>query len=85
MKQVCLDGPGHYLAHTETLSKMQTEYVYPTIADRTSPKEWAEVGKPDLIQAATNKVNTILDEAKSMRLIDPVTDAEIRKNFKIYV
>ena len=85
MKQVCLDGPGHYLAHTETLSKMQTEYVYPTIADRTSPKEWAEVGKPNLIKAASSKVTQILDEAKSKRLIDPITDAEIRKKFKIYV
>ena len=85
MKQVCLEGPGHYLAHTETLSKMQTEYVYPTIADRTSPKEWAEVGKPDLIKAATSKVHQILEEAKSKRLIDPVTDAELRKKFNIYV
>ena len=85
MKQVCLDGPGHYLAHTETLSKMQTEYVYPTIADRTSPKEWAEVGKPNLIEAATSKMNKILEEAKEKRLIDPITDAEIRKKFKIYV
>ena len=85
MKQVCLDGPGHYLAHTETLSKMQTEYVYPTIADRTSPKEWAEVGKPNLIESASNKVAQILEEAKSKRLIDPLTDSEIRKKFKIHI
>jgi len=85
MKQVCLEGPGHYLAHTETLSKMQTEYVYPTIADRTSPKEWAEVGKPNLVEAASIKMNKILEEAKSKRLIDPLTDSEIRKKFKIHI
>ena len=38
MREVCLEGPGHYLGHPQTLSVMQTEYVYPAVADRTSPK-----------------------------------------------
>jgi trimethylamine--corrinoid protein Co-methyltransferase len=29
MREVCLEGPGHYLGHSQTLSVMQTEYVYP--------------------------------------------------------
>ena len=28
MRSVCLDGPGHYLGHNQTLSLMQTEYIY---------------------------------------------------------
>src|SRR5690606_31329953 len=53
MRQVCTQGPGHYLGHPQTLSVMQTEYVYPEVGDRTSPKEWDERGRPDLIEQAT--------------------------------
>src|SRR4029078_4445252 len=34
----CLHCPGHYLGHTQTLRLMQTEYFYPAIGDRFSPK-----------------------------------------------
>ena len=49
MREVCLGGPGHYLGTEQTLSRMEQDHVYPTLGDRTSPKEWAEKGKPDLI------------------------------------
>ena len=84
MKQVCLEGPGHYLGHGQTLSLMQTEYIYPRIADRTSPKEWAEVGKPNLVKAATAHKNRILD-APRKPIIDPVFDKEIRAKFRIHL
>lgn len=84
MRSVCLDGPGHYLGHAETLRLMQTEYVYPVVADRTSPKEWVEIGKPDLIAKAIERKNRILEQA-DRPLIDPVTDIAIRKAFRIYV
>ena len=84
MKSVCLGGPGHYLGHEQTLSIMQTEYIYPELADRTSPKEWAEIGKPNLIKKAIERKRTILDAANDVRL-DPATDAEIRKKFKIHL
>jgi trimethylamine--corrinoid protein Co-methyltransferase len=29
MKDVCMGGPGHYLGHDQTISLMQTEYIYP--------------------------------------------------------
>jgi len=73
MREVCLEGPGHYLGHSQTLSLMQTEYIYPVIGDRTSPKEWAEVGKPDLLDSATMEKNKILaspNEAALPREID---------------
>jgi trimethylamine---corrinoid protein Co-methyltransferase len=83
MREVCLDGPGHYLGHSQTLELMQTEYIYPAVADRTSPKEWNEIGRPDLVQKAIVRKNRILEAAQKQ--IDPVTDAAIRKAFKIYV
>lgn len=84
MKSVCLDGPGHYLGHDQTLALMQSEYVYPQYADRTSPKEWAEVGKPDLVQKAIERKNAILSSPKET-IIDPIADIEIRKRFKIHL
>jgi trimethylamine--corrinoid protein Co-methyltransferase len=57
---VCLDGPGHYLGNDQTLSLMQKEYVYPSIANRMSPKEWLEAGKPDLVEKAAARKREIL-------------------------
>lgn len=84
MRDVCIGGPGHYLGHSQTLSMMQSEYVYPILADRTSPKEWDEVGKPDLIKAAQAKKEAILKDAPST-LLSLEVDAKIREKFKIYV
>ena len=36
IRQVCLDGPGHFLGSDQTLALMQREYVYPVVGDRTS-------------------------------------------------
>jgi trimethylamine--corrinoid protein Co-methyltransferase len=81
---VCLNGPGHYLGTDQTLSRMEADYVYPTLGDRTSPKEWAEKDKPDLIQNAIKLKNEILAERSNARL-DPELDAALRKNFNIHL
>ena len=60
ISDVCLNGPGHYLGHGQTLDLMQREYFYPAIADRFSPKEWAEKGKPDILQRAIAEKKRIL-------------------------
>ena len=60
---------------------MQTEYIYPTLGDRTSPKEWDELGKPELIQRAIERKDTILSEP-SAALFLPEIDLAIRKEFK---
>ena len=84
MKNVCMGGPGHYLGHAQTLSVMQTEFIYPRLGDRTSPKEWVEVGKPDLVQKAIATRKKILAEPRR-QVIDILADAEIRKRFKIHL
>ncbi|MCK0139110.1 trimethylamine methyltransferase family protein [Aliiroseovarius sp. F47248L] len=84
MRSVCLGGPGHYLGEDQTLSRMQTDFVYPTLGDRTSPKEWAEVGKPDLIAAATARKEAILEQRSGARF-DPQVDAAIRASFNIHL
>jgi trimethylamine---corrinoid protein Co-methyltransferase len=84
MREVCLGGPGHYLGHPQTLGLMQSEYVYPLTADRTSPKEWLELGRPDLVASATRRKHAILAKSKAP-LIDAETDARIRAAFKIHI
>jgi len=84
MRQVCLEGPGHYLGHAQTLDLMQREYVYPALADRTSPKGWEEAGKPDLLARAIERKKQILAESRAS-LLDPAADAAIRAAFRIHI
>ena len=84
IRQTCMGGPGHYLGSDQTLSVMQTEYIYPELGDRTSPKESDELGKPDLIQKAIARKEAILSEASSARFA-PEVDRAIREAFKIHL
>jgi trimethylamine--corrinoid protein Co-methyltransferase len=82
IKAVCLDGPGHYLSDEQTLTKMQTEYFYPQVGNRMSPKEWNEAGKPDLIEVAARRKHKVLSGYFPDYLPDDV-DKAIRANHKI--
>jgi trimethylamine--corrinoid protein Co-methyltransferase len=82
MKEVCLGGAGHYLGSNQTLQLMQTEYVYPVVGNRMSPKEWVEAGKPMLLDKAIARKNEILSQAGSV--IEPEIDAALRARFNIY-
>jgi trimethylamine--corrinoid protein Co-methyltransferase len=84
MREVCLGGTGHYLGTEQTLGRMQADHVYPALGDRTSPKEWAELGKPVLIEKATARKEKILHERAAARF-DPLTDAAIRERFVIHL
>jgi trimethylamine--corrinoid protein Co-methyltransferase len=72
---VCMDGPGHYLGHPQTLSLMQREYVYPSVANRMSPKEWNEAGKPDLVETAARRKREILSTYHPNYLPRTIDDA----------
>ncbi|OYU17839.1 MAG: methyltransferase [Rhodobacteraceae bacterium PARR1] len=82
MKQVCLGGPGHYLGSDQTLSLMQTEYIYPNVGNRMSPKEWNEAGKPLLLDTAIARKNAILSKAGCR--VDADIDAAIRAKYNIH-
>ncbi|MDG1532546.1 MAG: trimethylamine methyltransferase family protein [Paracoccaceae bacterium] len=84
IRSVCMGGPGHYLGTDETLARMESDYVYPLTGDRTSPKEWAEIGKPNLVQTAISKKEEILAE-RSAAAFDPLLDMNIRENFNIHL
>ncbi|MEM7717725.1 MAG: trimethylamine methyltransferase family protein [Pseudomonadota bacterium] len=82
MRAVCLEGPGHYLGSEQTLNLMQTEYTYPTLGNRMSPKEWNEAGRPELLPAAKARKEAILADAPLQ--IAPELDRQIRDRLKIY-
>ncbi len=82
MQDVCLGGPGHYLGHDATIKVMQTEYVYPAIADRSSPKEWEENDRPDLLIEATKRKEEILAQPFPDHISSEIDD-KIRKSHTI--
>ena len=84
IREVCIGGPGHYLGTDQTLSRMEQDHVYPALGDRTSPKEWAEKGKPNLVEKATARKEAILGERAKARF-DPELDAAIRAAFNIHL
>ena len=82
IRDVCLNGPGHYLGHERTLDVMETEYVYPSISDRSSPKEWYENGRPEILDTAHKSVKYIL-ENHSPNHISSETNNYIRGKYNI--
>ncbi|MEQ9257456.1 MAG: trimethylamine methyltransferase family protein [Roseovarius sp.] len=84
IREVCLGGPGHYLGTGQTLARMERDYVYPTLGDRTSPKQWVEKDRPDLVKVAIARKEQILAEPAAARF-DPITDKAIRARFNIHL
>jgi trimethylamine--corrinoid protein Co-methyltransferase len=82
IRAACIDGPGHYLGSEQTLRLMQRDYLYPTVGDRSSPKEWAERGSTDVTARAAGRVRAILAEHVPHHVPDEV-DARIRSRLPI--
>jgi trimethylamine---corrinoid protein Co-methyltransferase len=75
-------GPGHFLGHDQTIALMETEYVYPELADRDSPDSWIENGSQDIWDRAKHRVREVLSNHYPDH-VDPETDTLIRKQFPI--
>jgi trimethylamine--corrinoid protein Co-methyltransferase len=74
MRAAVVDGPGHYLGSPQTLELMQREYIYPAICDRLSPKEWAELGRPAVLDRAAAKVREVLGSHFPGHVPDAIDD-----------
>lgn len=82
IRQVCIQGPGHYLGHNQTIERMQRDYVYPTVGDRTSPKEWVELGSTNIVDKAVKKTAEILRDHHPTHIPADI-DARIREKFPV--
>ncbi len=79
---VCVGGEGHYLGSGQTLEVMQSEYIYPDFGDRSSPTDWADSGKPVMLQKAIERRDEILASYFPKHISDEI-DAQIRAQFPI--
>ena len=82
MRAVCLGGPEHYLGTEQTLRLMQSEYAYPALASRLSPKEWEEMQKPAIVAEASKQKDQILSGYFPSYISDEMDDA-LRRQFNI--
>lgn len=84
VRDVCTNGPGHFLGHGQTLSRMQSDYFYPATADRRTPQEWQDDGASDLLVIARQKTTQLLNAPAPRHIRDRV-DSAIRAEFPIHL
>jgi trimethylamine--corrinoid protein Co-methyltransferase len=82
IRDACIGGPGHFLGHPQTLARMQTDYLYPVVGDRTSPKEWLEQGSTSIVDRAVVKTQEILAGHFPRHVSDEI-DRQIRERLPI--
>jgi trimethylamine--corrinoid protein Co-methyltransferase len=75
-------GEGHFLGHPETLSRMETEFLYPRIADRRSPEDWEADGARDIRDQARIEAREILSGHFPTH-IPKATEKRLRTQFDI--
>ena len=84
IRETCIGGPNHFLGSEQTLARMQTEYLYPIVGDRTSPKEWEEKGRPSILDKAARKLETILGSHYPTHVPKHI-DEQIRAAFPVHL
>ena len=84
VKEVCLGEKGHYLGSDQTLSVMQSEYIYPELFNRMTPNEWDEAGQPEALELAIQQKEKILSSHFPRHVSDD-TDEKIRAQFPIFL
>jgi len=73
---------GHYLGNEQTLRLMESEYTYPSLADRDSPDDWADRGSMDIRERAAIHVQDVLGRHFPSHIL-PENDAKVRAQFPI--
>lgn len=82
IRETCLVGPNHFLGSSQTLARMQKEYLYPVVGDRSSPKEWEEKGRPGILDRASRRLQAILDGHYPTHIPSHIDD-RIREAFPV--
>ena len=79
-----IHGQGHFLGHDQTLSMMQTEYLYPEVGDRLNPDNWYDAGSRSVDERAREHVQQVLSTHFPSH-IPPAVDAAVRERFDIHL
>ncbi len=75
-------GEGHFLGRSETLERMQSDFVYPDIGDRRSVAEWEESGAHTAVDVAKERLQTIM-QGEPRNQIPREIDQQLRSRFDI--
>lgn len=75
-------GSGHFLGSPQTLRLMKSEYLYPSVADRSTANQWQERGCKTVYALARERVKRLLADYYP-EYIDPQADARLRAAFPI--
>ncbi len=75
---------GHFLGRQQTLERMESDFLYPSLADRRSPEAWEAGGALDIREAAKVKVKELLADHHPT-LIDAEAAREIRARYAIHL
>ncbi len=72
-----VNDAGHFLGEADTFARMQSDFLYPEIADRTVIDVWEAAGSIDIRQAGARRAQEILAEHRP-RYIEPAMDRDVR-------
>ena len=79
-----VNGPGHFLGAQQTMELMESEFMYPRHADRSSPDDWESAGAMDMSDRAAIRAKEILGTPQPAS-IEPEIDAGIRDLYTIHL
>jgi len=82
VKNVSLEGPGHYLGHPLTIERMKQDFFYPRVGDRQSTQDWIDSGSLSVVDRAVEITDDIL-RTHFPRHIPDAIDARIRERLNI--
>ena len=80
----CAIDPGHFLGNSQTIQYMESEYLYPTLMDRTAAGVWEQEGSRDVFERSREAVRNILASHYPV-CIDSVANQKIRERYPIKI
>ncbi|WP_300073343.1 trimethylamine methyltransferase family protein [uncultured Ruegeria sp.] len=75
-------GEGHYLGQSHTFERMKSDYFYPHIGDRRTPRDWESDGSSTVGDRARDVARQLIAEHFPAHL-DDARDAQLRAAFDI--
>lgn len=75
-------GEGHYLGQAHTFERMKSDYFYPHIGDRRTPRDWESDGSSTIGDRARDVARQLIAEHFPAHL-DDARDAQLRAAFDI--
>ena len=75
-------GPGHFLGQPQTLARMETDYLYPKLADRNGLGVWEAEGSTSILERAQSRVREVMSSHYPTHVSQSI-DKAIRQKFPI--